>query len=138
MHFQASTLEELQPIAEKLTGMVTSGVWLVEGEMGAGKTTLIKALCAASGIADNVNSPTFSLVNEYRTPGGSPVFHFDFYRIDDPEEALDMGVEEYFDSGNLCLVEWADRVEDYLPDNPGKISISVSGQTRDITVKVPA
>lgn len=137
MEYSASSLDELKPIAQELATVLTGKVWLVEGEMGAGKTTFIKALCQALGITDNVSSPTFSLVNEYRMPGGSPVFHFDFYRIQEATEALDMGVEEYFDSGNLCLVEWADRVQDYLPDNPGKISIVNTGERRLISVQLP-
>lgn len=86
-----------------------------EGEMGAGKTTLIRALAAELGVADDVSSPTFALVNEYRDDHDKPVYHFDFYRIDSPEEAERMGAAEYFDSGYLCLVEWPARVARLLP-----------------------
>ncbi|MDO7873851.1 tRNA (adenosine(37)-N6)-threonylcarbamoyltransferase complex ATPase subunit type 1 TsaE [Hymenobacter sp. ASUV-10] len=86
-----------------------------EGEMGAGKTTLIRALAAELGVADDVSSPTFALVNEYRDARDKPVYHFDFYRIDSPEEAERIGAVEYFDSGYLCLVEWPARVARLLP-----------------------
>jgi tRNA threonylcarbamoyladenosine biosynthesis protein TsaE len=94
------------------------------GDMGAGKTTLIKALCGAMGVAGTVNSPTFALVNEYRQPGGAPVYHFDFYRINKPEEAFDMGYEEYFFSGHPCLVEWPELVAPLLP--PGTLHLRIA------------
>ena len=86
-----------------------------EGEMGAGKTTLIRALCADLGVPDDVSSPTFALVNEYRNGRDQPVYHFDFYRIESEDEAVRMGASEYFDSGYLCLVEWPARVAGLLP-----------------------
>lgn len=76
------------------------------GQMGSGKTTFIKALCHEMGVSDTVTSPTFTLINEYRRPGGLPVFHFDFYRIKDISEVLDFGIEEYFDSDSPCFMEW--------------------------------
>jgi tRNA threonylcarbamoyladenosine biosynthesis protein TsaE len=85
------------------------------GAMGAGKTTLIKAICAAMGVTGMVNSPTFALVNEYRRPNGEPVYHFDFYRVNKPEEAFDLGYEEYFFSGHSCLVEWPELIAPLLP-----------------------
>src|SRR5690242_3641685 len=80
------------------------------GPMGAGKTTVIKAICQTLGVAENVSSPTFALVNEYRDGRGKPVFHFDFYRIKDEQEAMDIGVDEYFYSGNYCFIEWPEKV----------------------------
>ena len=85
------------------------------GAMGAGKTTFIKAVCCALGVEDTVTSPTFAIVNEYATAQGQPVYHFDFYRIRRLAEAYDMGCEEYFQSGHLCLIEWPELVEDALP-----------------------
>lgn len=87
------------------------------GEMGAGKTTLIQAICRHLGVAGEVTSPTFALVNEYSSAAGEPVYHFDFYRIDDPHEALDFGLDEYLYSGSYCLMEWPEKVNDLLPDD---------------------
>lgn len=90
-------------------------VILFEGPMGAGKTTLIKELCRQLGVQENVSSPTFALVNEYENAVGNLIYHFDFYRIADEREALDIGTLEYFDSGRLCLIEWPSRIPDLLP-----------------------
>jgi tRNA threonylcarbamoyladenosine biosynthesis protein TsaE len=100
---------------------------LLEGEMGAGKTTLTKALCAALGVPDEVSSPTFSLVNEYRDARQRPVYHFDFYRIDSVDEALRIGAPEYFDSGYLCLIEWPSRVGPLLPPDRLLVTVEVTG-----------
>ena len=85
------------------------------GEMGAGKTTLIREICDRLGVADTVTSPTFAIINEYKDRGHRPVYHFDFYRINRIEEAFDFGYEEYFYSGNLCLVEWPEKIEQLMP-----------------------
>ncbi|MBR0223347.1 MAG: tRNA (adenosine(37)-N6)-threonylcarbamoyltransferase complex ATPase subunit type 1 TsaE [Bacteroidales bacterium] len=95
------------------------------GSMGAGKTTFITALCEALGVRDVVNSPTFTIVNEYRDGAGEPVYHFDFYRINRLSEALDIGLYEYFDSGALCLVEWPEMIEELLPEDVLKVQILV-------------
>ena len=112
------TLAALPTVAEQLRAAIAEAgcpVVAFEGEMGAGKTTLIRALCAALDVADDVSSPTFSLVNEYRDSRDKPIFHFDFYRIDSEAEAERIGASEYFDSGYLCLVEWPTRVAALLP-----------------------
>ncbi len=93
------------------------------GTMGAGKTTFIRALCQALGVEDVVTSPTFAIVNEYRDATQEPIYHFDFYRIRRLSEAFDMGCEEYFQSGNLCLVEWPELVEELLPDDAIRATI---------------
>ncbi len=112
-----STLEMLPNTARQLLAHAGGQkVWLLEGEMGAGKTTLVKALCAALGVEEVVNSPTFSLVHEYATGLGEAVYHFDFYRILDEDEALALGCVEYFDSGCYCFVEWPSRVAGLLPE----------------------
>lgn len=95
------------------------------GSMGAGKTTFITALCREMGVRDDVTSPTFTLVNEYRDGRGNPVYHFDFYRINRLSEALDIGLFEYFDSGAPCLVEWPEMIEELLPEDTLKVQILI-------------
>lgn len=116
------TLTELPEIAHKILQSCTSKTLLFYGPMGVGKTTLIKELTYQLGSMDNVSSPTFSLVNEYASKAG-PIYHFDFYRIRDEEEALDIGIEDYFDSGNWLFVEWPDKIPNFLPSDYQKILI---------------
>lgn len=99
-------------------------IFLFHGEMGAGKTTLIKALCAALGTDENISSPTFAIVNEYLIPKGR-IYHFDFYRLKNQTEALDMGYEEYFYSGEYCFIEWPEKIADLLPDHYLDINIEI-------------
>ena len=95
--------------------------------MGAGKTTFTTAICRVLGVADDaVSSPTFSIVNEYRTASGESLFHFDFYRINKISEALDIGLFDYLDSGSLCIMEWPENIEEILPEDTLKVTISVS------------
>ena len=96
--------------------------------VGAGKTARIREICARLGVTDTVTSPTFALVNQYSAPGGKPVFHFDFYRIDDIREAYDMGYEEYFYGGDLCLVEWPEKIGQLLPEETIAVRITVTGE----------
>ena len=127
------SLGELPEIAKDVLQFSTHKILLFYGEMGVGKTTLIKELVKQLGVADNVSSPTFSLVNEYQTNSGEKVYHFDFYRIDKEEEAMDMGIEEYFYSDNWCLVEWPNKVENLLPLKSVIITITTnSNQQRTI------
>ena len=109
------TLSEIDTIAEKILPYLQSKVVIFKGGMGFGKTTLIKALVRALGSTDNVSSPTFSLVNPYEG-ANDKIYHFDFYRIKNEEEAFDIGFEEYLYSGDWCFIEWAERVEKYLPE----------------------
>ena len=100
-------------------------VFAFYGAMGAGKTTFIKALCRELGVEENVSSPTFAIINEYSCENSSdPVYHLDFYRIHRREEAVDMGCEEYFFSGALCFIEWPDIVEDLLPGDAVRVTIT--------------
>ena len=99
------------------------------GPNGAGKTTLIREIVAALGSADTVTSPTFAIVNQYKGEGNRRIHHFDFYRINDLREAFDFGYEEYFYSGDLCLVEWPEKIEQLLPDNTMTVRITVDSDT---------
>ena len=126
--------EDLKQAATALLAFSGSEkLFIFEGEMGAGKTTFIKEVCQALGIDDLVSSPTFSIVNEYLSPSGS-VYHFDFYRIKNLQEAYDIGYEDYFYSGDVCLIEWPEKVAALLPPSYVKVSISILGDThRSIT-----
>ena len=106
------------------------------GKMGAGKTTLIKAVCAYLGVADNVCSPTFAIVNEYTDREGSPVYHFDFYRLKRLEEAFDIGYEEYFYGGDYCFVEWPEKIEEILPERYVKVELEEEESGRRIKASV--
>ena len=132
MKFEIESLEKLSGTAKQLIDhldlkaiMESENCIAFYGEMGAGKTTLIKELCRQLGINDATGSPSFSLVNEYVTDEGESVFHFDFYRINDIEEAYDLGYEDYFYSNSLCLIEWPEKVESLLPENHIQLKISI-------------
>ncbi len=122
--------EELPQVAEAVlaaTGHRT--VVVFRGEMGAGKTTLIREIAAQLGCTDTVTSPTFAIVNQYKGTDDRTVYHFDFYRIEDLREAYDFGYEEYFYSGDLCLVEWPEKIEPLLPDDVVTVRIAVESET---------
>ena len=120
------TLQELPNIAHLIIKESTDKVLLFYGEMGVGKTTLIKEIVKQLGVDDIVTSPTFSLVNEYQSNTGEMIYHFDFYRIENEEEAMDIGLEEYFYNNNWCLIEWPERVKNLLPLNAVEIHLSVN------------
>lgn len=117
-------LSEIDSIAMQLLSKVNSKTLLFYGDMGVGKTTLIKALVKALGAPDLVSSPTFSLVNEYQSDQGS-IFHFDFYRIEDEAEALDMGIEDYLNTNSWKLIEWPQKIESLLDHDVQKLEVSV-------------
>jgi tRNA threonylcarbamoyladenosine biosynthesis protein TsaE len=130
------SLEDISKIAKEVIEHSKHKVLLFYGNMGVGKTTLIKEIVKQLGVEDTVSSPTFSLVNEYHSKNKTKIFHFDFYRINDEDEALDMGIEEYFYSNNWCLVEWPNKVENLLPLNSVIITITTnSNQERTIELK---
>ncbi len=111
-------------------------IYAFYGTMGAGKTTFIKAICEELGVKDVINSPTFAIVNEYRTAADEPVFHFDCYRINKISEALDMGCEDYFESGALCFIEWPENIAPLLPYDCVQVHITVDdNDARTITVE---
>ena len=124
------SLSELSKVAELvLESLEGRNVVAFFAPMGAGKTTLISALMEKTGSEDIVTSPTFALVNQYYTAEREPVYHFDFYRINSINEAFDMGYEEYFYSGDLCLVEWPEKVEQLLPDDTMVVKIEIIDET---------
>jgi tRNA threonylcarbamoyladenosine biosynthesis protein TsaE len=112
-------------------------VFAFYGKMGAGKTTFIKSICRALGSEDNITSPTFALINEYMSGEMNSIFHFDFYRIKDIEEAFDLGYEDYIYSGNYCLIEWPEMIEPLLPEKMVVVKIEVQDDdTRLITAQM--
>lgn len=119
------TLDELELVAQKVIDQQPSKVILFHGEMGVGKTTLIKKLCKTLGVSSATSSPTFSLVNEYETIDNQDVYHFDFYRLKNEMEALDMGADDYFYSGNWCFIEWAEKIPSLIPDEHAVITIKI-------------
>jgi len=123
------SLAGLHKVAEEVIARLDGrSIVAFRAPMGAGKTTLIAEIAAALGSEDNVTSPTFALVNQYDTPDGHSIYHFDFYRIDRVEEAFDMGYEEYFFSGELCLIEWPEKIEELLPDDVMTVTIRIDGE----------
>lgn len=127
--------EELKEAAERLL-KETEGrrIYALFGAMGAGKTTFVKAICEVLGSTDTVVSPTFTIVNEYTTKENDPMYHFDFYRINKITEVYDIGIDEYFDSGNFCFMEWPELVEEILPPETVRVSINIMpDDSREIT-----
>lgn len=112
--WESYTLADLPVVAKEMIESLQEAprVWLFRGQMGAGKTTLSKELLLQLGVGQNVQSPTFSLVNEYQTKTGEIIYHFDLYRLKNIQEALAIGIEEYLDSGNYCLIEWPEQAEE--------------------------
>lgn len=126
-------ISELGTVAEQLLYFANGDKFFVfEGDMAAGKTTLIKTFCAHLGVKDVVSSPTFSIVNEYESPN-DVVYHFDFYRLKNVQEAFDIGYEEYFYSGHYCLVEWPQKIEELLPERYIKVEIAIGENERTFT-----
>lgn len=133
--FTLNTLADLPIVANRLIQLAgEKRIFLFDAPMGAGKTTIIKALCEVLGTTEAVTSPTFSIVNEYAGKE-SPIYHFDFYRLKNEQEALDLGYEEYFYSGNYCFVEWPQKISSLLPENAFIINIGInSDQSRSLRI----
>lgn len=119
------TIDAVQSIAKEILKKATNKKLLFYGSMGVGKTTLIKELCKALGVEDEASSPTFSIVNEYRTKKFETVYHFDFYRIEDENEAYDIGIEDYFNSNAWCFIEWPENILNLLPLDATEIYINI-------------
>jgi len=134
-HEITATLQQLPEVAEKILDTYPNHrIFCFIGEMGAGKTTLIKVLCKCLEIKNIPSSPTFAIVNEYWTPQNEPVYHFDFYRIEHPEEAVAIGLFEYLESGHYCFMEWPEKIDAILSEEWVKITIErIDDQTRKFT-----
>lgn len=124
MDYKVNSEKDLPALAVSLVNEFNNQkVILFYGEMGVGKTTLIKVLCKSLGVEEVTSSPTFSIVNEYLSDTNKPIYHFDFYRVEDEAEVMDMGYEDYFFSENFCFIEWPEKIPNLLPDNAVKITI---------------
>ena len=131
------SLEDLPTAAAMLLEAASEEpVILFEGPMGAGKTTLIKEFCRQMGVQENVSSPTFALVNEYEADTGKLIYHFDFYRISDEREALNIGALEYFDSGNICLIEWPSLIPNLLPEHYLLVTLQTAADSEERTMTI--
>ena len=129
--------EQLPQVARQLLSeFVGERFFAFFGKMGVGKTTLIKELCNELGVSDNVCSPTFAIINVYSTAQGGPVYHFDFYRLKNADEAYDIGYEEYFYSGEYCFTEWTEKVEELLPDSYVRVEIEEEDGARTLTANL--
>ena len=126
MKLLLNNLSDIDAVAQQfLENMGDRNIFAFYGEMGVGKTTFIKALCKSLCVTETITSPTFAIVNEYSKEGGEPIYHFDFYRIKNIEEAYDFGYEDYFFSGHLCFIEWPELVEPLLPEGVVKVQIEI-------------
>ena len=125
LEFESFGIEDLNKIAKKIISILgAQRILLFEGEIGAGKTTLIQALCTEIGVVEPVTSPTFAIVNEYLS-GSQSIFHIDLYRLETLDEALEIGIEEYLDSGQYCFIEWPDRITALLDEKLPRIRIDI-------------
>ena len=135
MKIVVNCVSELELAATSLLELINdNNIICFHGEMGVGKTTFIKEICKKLGVEDVVSSPTFSIINEYLTENNESVYHFDFYRIEKEEEAFDIGYEEYFYQGNLCLIEWPEKISLIIPENIIKVQITRSDEQRIIEI----
>lgn len=131
------SLDDIKTIGQQFIELMKDHkVFAFYGEMGAGKTTFIKVICQLLGVEENITSPTFAIVNEYITRQNDLIYHFDCYRLKNLTEAYDIGAEEYFYSGNICFIEWPEKIEDLLPENSVVVKITVqANQERHISIQ---
>ncbi|MCB0819441.1 MAG: tRNA (adenosine(37)-N6)-threonylcarbamoyltransferase complex ATPase subunit type 1 TsaE [Bacteroidetes bacterium] len=135
--FTCHTAGDLPEAAELLLSAFQSEkVFAFYGDMGAGKTTFIKALCKELGSSDQVSSPSYSIINEYRLAGGRKIYHFDFYRIKDPDELRNIGADEFIESGEFCFIEWAELAPEFLPPRYVKVTLIPDGELRTIDMEI--
>ena len=127
------SLNEINKAVVLLNEKLIHPIVCFNGDLGAGKTTFIRQLCLEWGVMDNISSPTFSIINQYKSTSKGSVFHFDFYRMEDAKEAMDIGVEEYLDSGQICLIEWGNKIESLLPqENIHIVEISLAADNKRV------
>jgi tRNA threonylcarbamoyladenosine biosynthesis protein TsaE len=127
------SLNEINKAVVLLSEKLIHPIICFNGDLGAGKTTFIRQLCLKWGVMDNISSPTFSIINQYKSTSKGNVFHFDFYRMEDAKEAMDIGVEEYLDSGQICLIEWGEKIESLLPqENIHIVEISLTADNKRV------
>ncbi|MFK7899909.1 MAG: tRNA (adenosine(37)-N6)-threonylcarbamoyltransferase complex ATPase subunit type 1 TsaE [Cyclobacteriaceae bacterium] len=139
MRIEVKHIDELQKASKEIVATCKHiPIWLFHGEMGAGKTTLITAICKTLGVTDSISSPTYSIVNEY-VADQKKIFHFDCYRIQHPDEALDIGIYEYLDSGQFCFIEWSEKISELIDHTVVSVYISrqENSTTRIIDLKLP-
>ena len=128
-------LNQINQAVDYLDEHLQSPVICFDGPIGAGKTTLISRLCQKWQVMDSISSPTFSIVNHYNSLSKGLIYHFDFYRLESLEEVLDIGIEEYLDSGNICLIEWSEKILTLLPENCVRVNIETNNdQSRSINI----
>ncbi len=136
MKFEISTLEALPKVAKAfIRHFAEQRIFAFVGDMGAGKTTFIHAICKELNVSSKLSSPTYSIVNEYVTDDGLVLYHFDAYRLETQEEALDFGFEEYLESGNYCFIEWPDKVSGLLPEETLVVRLKAENNQRIISVQ---
>ncbi|MBP9990374.1 MAG: tRNA (adenosine(37)-N6)-threonylcarbamoyltransferase complex ATPase subunit type 1 TsaE [Bacteroidales bacterium] len=137
LQLEFNSTSQLPQVAEQLLATFPDDRFFAFfGAMGVGKTTLIKELCAQLGVQDNVCSPTFAIINEYKERHGNSVYHFDFYRIKSIQEAYDIGYEEYFYSGDYCFTEWTEKIEELLPERHVRVDIVENEGTRTLKAEI--
>ena len=138
MNIKIESLDKIDEAAlEFIRAMGDNTVFAFHGDMGAGKTTFIKAICENLGVSDTINSPTFAIVNEYRSDSGELIYHFDFYRINKIEEVFDFGYEDYFYSGSLCFIEWPEKVDTLLPKDTVNVYVKVQEDgSREVSLSI--
>ena len=138
INIKIESLDKIDEAAvEFIRAMGDNTVFAFHGDMGAGKTTFIKAICENLGVSDTINSPTFAIVNEYRSDSGELIYHFDFYRINKIEEVFDFGYEDYFYSGSLCFIEWPEKVDTLLPKDTVNVYVKVQEDgSREVSLSI--
>ena len=133
------SLQDLHQVAQEIIDFAITQqqhVWILEGDLGAGKTTFVKAVCEVLGVDEIVNSPTFALINEYQTTTKKLIYHCDFYRLNNPSEVVEIGFDDYIESEAYCFIEWASKIEPFLPEHYLEITISVDELTNSRTLIV--